>query len=98
MHTPITEPAMLAERLSGVMAPAAMGVDTEFLRERTYYAQLCLLQLSTDTDAFCVDTLNVPIAGLRTVMADEGICKVLHAARQDIEVLWPHTGVIRNVF
>jgi ribonuclease D len=98
MHTPITEAALLDERLRGVSAPAAIGVDTEFLRERTYYAQLCLLQLSTDSDAFCVDTLNVPVTGLRTVMADEGICKVLHAARQDIEVLWPHTGVIRNVF
>jgi ribonuclease D len=105
MHTPITEPASLADRLQSVTAPAIIGLDTEFLRERTYYAQLCLLQVSTERDAYCVDTLALQaadpqqaFASLRPVMADTGICKVLHAARQDIEVLWPHTGAIHNVF
>jgi ribonuclease D len=106
MHTPITDPAMLADRLRSVTAPAAIGVDTEFLRERTYYAQLCLLQLSTGNDAFCVDTLALrsgtgaspDYTSLTAIMADDSVCKVLHAARQDLEVLWPHTGIVRNVF
>lgn len=75
-------------------------VDTEFLRERTYYSKLCLLQLAipgdTEEDAVLVD----PIAGtlslepLYALFRDEAVVKVFHAARQDIEIFFVEGGVI----
>lgn len=64
-----------------------VGVDTEFMRERTYFAQLCLIQLSTTDEIICVD----PLAG--DDMADfwQVLCDrtwVVHSARQDIEVIY----------
>jgi ribonuclease D len=88
--------ARLSERLAGA---EAIGVDTEFLRERTYFAQLCLLQLSADTDAWCVDTLAQSDLGpLRAVFNPAAPTKVLHAARQDLEVLWPAAGALLGLF
>ena len=63
MHTPITEAARLAEHLRSIESPSLVGLDTEFLRERTYYAQLCLLQVATASDAYCVDTLALAANG-----------------------------------
>jgi len=72
---------------------SAFGLDTEFMRERTYFAQLCLLQLSFGERAVCIDTLALPdLSALRPAMASPAIGKVLHAARQDLEVLGPATG------
>lgn len=89
--------------LAGVCArlasAEAIGLDTEFLRERTYFAQLCLLQLSMADDAVCIDTLAVKdLSPLRATLGDPQRPKVLHAARQDLEVLWPATGRIPGLF
>ena len=69
---------------------AVLGLDTEFMRERTYYAQLCLVQMATDRcSPCCVDPLALPSLDA-TAPADgarAGSCKILHAARQDLEVL-----------
>jgi len=75
-------------------------VDTEFLRERSYYAQLCLVQLALPTrgedDAVLVD----PIAGdlslepLYALFRDPSVVKVFHAARQDLEIFQVDAGVI----
>jgi ribonuclease D len=107
MHTPITEPARLAEQLHRIPPGALVGLDTEFLRERTYYAQLCLLQVATADDAYCIDALALvgsettppgELTLLQPMLRDASICKIMHAARQDMEVLWPHVGVVSNVF
>jgi len=107
MSAPITEAATLHARLQPLATQPVIGVDTEFLRERTYYAQLCLLQLSGADDAFCVDTIALEaahaldestLAPLRRLMNDPSVCKVIHAARQDLEVLAPTCGNIANVF
>jgi len=99
MLAPLTDAGALSAKLRDIGQPAALGVDTEFLRERTYFAQLCLLQLSTENDAFCVDTLALPVLEpVAALAADASVCKVLHAARQDMEVLAPFTGPLRNVF
>jgi ribonuclease D len=88
--------ARLCEQLR---TQALLGLDTEFMRERTYFAQLCLLQLSFDTQAVCIDTLALPDLGeLRHVLLSAQVRKVLHAARQDMEVLWPLTGPLRPLF
>ena len=97
MHPAATPDAVnaIAARLS---AQPAIGLDTEFLRERTYHAQLCLLQLSWTDGAACVDPLAVPdLAGLRTAIATPAV-KVLHASRQDLEVLFPVVGAVRPLF
>ena len=70
-----------------------MTVDTEFLRERTYYAKLCLVQLAypgdgTEEDAVLVDPLaeGLDLAPLYALFRDPGVVKVFHAARQDLEI------------
>ncbi len=75
-------------------------VDTEFLRERTYFAQLCLVQLalpgSDDTDAVLVDPLadGISLDPLYELMAAPGVVKVFHAARQDLEIFHVDGGVV----
>jgi ribonuclease D len=99
MTMPIADAAALAARLSAFAGSGAVGVDTEFLRERTYYAQLCLVQLCADAECLCIDTLALPeLSPLQALMSNAGIVKVLHAARQDLEVLWPAAGPVRNVY
>ena len=76
-----------------------VGLDTEFLRERTYRAQLCLLQLSAGSDAVCVDPLSLSdLTPLANALTATTVTKVMHASRQDIEVLLPIGGVVRPVF
>jgi ribonuclease D len=105
MHTPITQRDALGSRLATIAAPSSIGIDTEFLREKTYFAQLCLIQLATVDDACCIDTLSLQVdsdrtalAPLQTLLADARVVKVMHAARQDLEVLWPHVGAVQNLF
>jgi ribonuclease D len=75
-------------------------VDTEFLRERTYYSKLCLLQLAIPGDAEEDAVLVDPIAGklaldpLYDLFRDESVVKVFHAARQDLEIFFVEGGVI----
>jgi ribonuclease D len=65
-----------------------IGLDTEFLREKTYYAQPCLLQVSGNGLIACIDPLMISDLGrLRVLLFDPGIVKILHACRQDIEIL-----------
>lgn len=96
---PITDSAALEAAATALASDEAIGLDTEFMRERTYYAQLCLLQLGSDALAVCVDPLALPsLDALRPLMAAARPCKILHAARQDMEVLAPAVGTVRNVF
>jgi ribonuclease D len=75
-----------------------IALDTEFMRERTYRAQLCLLQFALPGEAWCVDPLaDVELAPLRAPLA-AGAPKILHAARQDLEALWPVFGALSPVF
>ena len=93
-----TAPALagLAARLA---AQPRIGLDTEFLRERTYRAQLCLVQIALPDDALCIDPLSpASLAPLAEVLAADSVVKVMHASRQDLEVLWPAAGVTRPVF
>ena len=75
-------------------------VDTEFLRERTYYSKLCLIQLAYQDaqgeDAVLVDPLvdGLSLAPLYDLFADEGVVKVFHAARQDLEIFFVDQGII----
>jgi ribonuclease D len=99
MSTIISDPNAFAQLCGELARHSAFGLDTEFMRERTYFAQLCLLQLSFGEQAVCIDTLALPdLSPLRATMASPAIGKVLHAARQDLEVLWPATGPVVGLF
>src|ERR1700689_448335 len=78
--------APLAHTLS---AHASIGLDTEFLRERTFFPKLCLLQLAGGEDVWCVDALRTE--GLEALVPPLTIAaprKVIHAARQDLEAFY----------
>jgi len=65
-----------------------VALDTEFMRDRTFYPRLCLVQLATSSEVFCVDPLAIEdLSPLDTLLADPARRKIVHAARQDIEVL-----------
>src|SRR6478752_64632 len=65
-------------------------VDTEFLRETTYYPLLCVAQMASPAEAVVIDALatGIDLAPFFALMANEKVVKVFHAARQDIEIVW----------
>jgi ribonuclease D len=65
-------------------------VDTEFLRETTYYPLLCVAQMASPEEAAVIDALatGIDLAPFFALMANENVIKVFHAARQDIEIVW----------
>lgn len=66
-----------------------LTVDTEFLRERTYYPQLCLVQVASPSEVACIDPQKVgSLDPLVELFANPDILKVFHAARQDLELFW----------
>jgi len=71
-------------------------VDTEFLRESTYYPQLCVAQLASADEAVVVDALaeGIDLQPFFDLMANENVVKVFHAARQDIEIVWHRANLI----
>ena len=72
-----------------------LAIDTEFLREKTYYAKLCLLQLATDDEVAIVDPFGVrDLAVLVPLLVDPGIVKLFHAGTQDLEILYRELGVL----
>ena len=73
-----------------------MTVDTEFLRESTYYPILCVAQLASPEEAVVVDALaeGIDLSAFFELMANQNVVKVFHAARQDIEICWHGRNVI----
>ena len=99
LQTVVTTSSALAELGAFLESHEAIGLDTEFLRERTYRAELCLLQVSAGSDARCVDPIALSdLTPLTHALTTQGTIKVMHASRQDIEVLLPVTGLVRPVF
>ena len=91
--TLITTSDQLSAAVFRMRGAARLALDTEFMRERTYYPQLCLVQIATDADCVLVDPLNgLDLAGLFELLAEPGRVKVVHAARQDLEVLYLSAG------
>jgi len=69
-----------------------LSLDTEFIRERTYYPQLCLLQISDATTAVCVDCLADLDIAERSERLLEQSPVLMHSGRQDLEILWQQLG------
>jgi len=94
------DPIATSEDLAAVCARMAqhpfVTVDTEFLRETTYYPLLCVAQMATTDEAVVIDTLapGIDLAPFFNLLANEKVVKVFHAARQDIEIVWNMAGKI----
>lgn len=84
----VTTSTELIDALDALRASEYLALDTEFMRESTYYAQLCLVQLASDDCVVVIDPLaKLDLNPLWTFLAERNRVKVLHAARQDLEVL-----------
>jgi ribonuclease D len=87
---PITATSELADACGRVAKHPFVTIDTEFLRESTYYPLLCVAQMASVDEAFVIDALasGIDLSPFYALMADEKVMKVFHAARQDIEIVW----------
>src|SRR6201981_798056 len=92
----ITKTADLAAACERLAKHPVITVDTEFLRETTYYPLLCVVQMASPDDAVVVDTLadGIDLQPFFALMADEKVLKVFHAARQDIEIIVPRANIV----
>jgi len=86
--TTITTTAALAEFCNGLKGQPFIAVDTEFMRETTYWPKLCLIQVASPDSEACIDPLadGLDLEPLLELMRDTSILKVFHAARQDVEI------------
>lgn len=91
----IADQEKLGEFVERARASSVLAIDTEFLREKTYYAKLCLLQLATDDEVAIVDPLKIrDLKVLAPLFADEHVVKLFHAGTQDLEILFREVGVL----
>ena len=93
----IVEPAALEQACANMRRRPWLALDTEFVREDTYYPQLCLFQVGDGQENVCIDPLALqgpPLQGLFAVIGETAITKVFHAASQDLEILFQHAGAI----
>ena len=92
----ITTTADLAAACSRLAKHPVITVDTEFLRETTYYPLLCVVQMASAEEAIVIDTLaeGIDLKPFFELMANESVLKVFHAARQDIEIIWHQANII----
>lgn len=91
----VDHPDNISQNLTGY---ARLGVDTEFMREKTYFAQLCLIQISSPDAIYCVDPL-VEAGQAEFWKQLLAINWVVHSARQDIEVVYQTAGTMpREIF
>lgn len=90
----------VAEFAARLRDAPAIGIDTEFMRERTYYARLCLIQISVGDKTEIIDPLAVEdLSPLFDVLRDPKIVKVLHAGTQDLEIFYLMMGqVVAPIF
>ncbi|MGC6453611.1 MAG: hypothetical protein ACON31_06855 [Candidatus Puniceispirillaceae bacterium] len=90
----ITTTAGLEVLVAELATADFLAIDTEFMREQTYYSQLCLVQISDGTTAAAIDPLapGIDMTPLWNLLADETIVKVFHAAHQDLEIFCKEMG------
>jgi len=91
----VTTTAQLVEVCEVFARHEAIAVDTEFTREKTYYAQLGLVQIASSDLVACIDPIAITdLTPLQALFTAPSLTKVLHAARQDLEVLWQRLRVV----
>ena len=92
----ITDTAALNELCARLKRESFVAIDTEFMRERTYYPELCVVQLGGADDVAVIDAQadGIDLAALGDLLADPAVVKVFHAARQDVEIFLELFGVV----
>lgn len=91
----ITDQTAFEEFIDRASTSSVLAIDTEFMREKTYYAKLCLLQLQTDDETAIVDPFAVSdLSALAKVFDNSSVVKLFHAGSQDIEILYREVGVM----
>ncbi|MBX9749619.1 MAG: ribonuclease D [Roseococcus sp.] len=92
----ITQSAELAELCDRLRQEPFVTVDTEFMRERTYWPELCVVQLAGAHEVAVVDAEapGMDLAPLGDLLADPAVVKVFHAARQDVEIFLLKFGAV----
>ncbi len=89
----VNTPEQLTKLCAQIKNHAWLALDTEFLREKTYYPKFCLLQIATPDWVACVDPIALPsLDALFEVLYDPAIVKVFHSSRQDLEIFYQLTG------
>jgi ribonuclease D len=94
--TVITDTDALTALCQRLAREEFVTVDTEFMRERTYYPELCLVQLAGETEVAVVDTVSdrLDLEPLGELLANLAVTKVFHAARQDVEIFVQRFGSV----
>ncbi len=94
--TLIATTAALAAACERLRREVFVTIDTEFMRERTYYPELCVVQLAGDAEVFIVDAEapDLDLAPLGALLGDQAVLKVFHAARQDNEIFLHRFGAV----
>ena len=98
--TPITTTEALREFCAKLSNQPFITVDTEFMRETTYWPRLCLIQAASATDAAIIDPMadGLDLTPFLDLLRDESILKVFHAARQDVEIFVKLGAMPRPMF
>jgi ribonuclease D len=93
-HALITDSKHLADFCSRLAKTPFITIDTEFLRDKTYWPVLCLVQLAGPNEAAAIDTLaeGLDLAPLLALLDNKAVVKVFHAARQDVEIFYRLSG------
>ncbi|MCL1796921.1 MAG: ribonuclease D [Eggerthellaceae bacterium] len=96
----ITTQEMLEAFVQRSCSSSVLAIDTEFMREKTYYARLCLIQMATDTEAVVIDPFQVrDLTPLNALFENTEIVKLFHAAAQDLEIIYRVCGMLpRPIF
>src|SRR5579863_2524817 len=94
MTTLIADTDALAQFCMRLKGTRFVAVDTEFMRERTYWPILCVVQVAGPDEAVAIDALapGIDLEPLLALMADAATLKVFHAARQDLEIFFQLAG------
>jgi ribonuclease D len=92
--TPVSDTGTLSALCERLASEAFVTVDTEFMRESTYYSKLCLIQVAGRNETAAIDALadGLDLAPFLALMDDPSVLKVMHAARQDMEIFFNLSG------
>src|SRR5271168_446485 len=94
--TVVTDTDALTSLCQRLASEEFVTVDTEFMRERTYYPDLCLVQLAGETEVAIIDAVSegLDLTSLGALFANAAVTKVFHAARQDVEIFVQRFGAV----
>lgn len=86
----ISSTVALNAAMDSLSRHAFVTVDTEFMRETTFFPKLCLIQIASDADVYLIDPLadGLDLTSFFALMRNEAVIKVFHSGRQDLEILW----------